>query len=230
MSASLTVDSREFDEAVTACLRSTRREASVALNSRGIHLGKKAIQETPVADARKIEYQLGVEGYKFRLNKSGKIVKRSKQAMIRKDSFAERIIRKRDSILGHPRKTAEEIVAAVKKLISSRKSSVGFIKQGWIDSVVDLAAKIGIGSGLRKGRRATKKGRAIPAQNGRDFMTVEITNTALLEENNLGSKGDPMRVAVPALQRAMDRETKEMQDHLVKKLQDSFNKNSARKV
>lgn len=227
MSAELKIAVQEFNRAAQACIERSERTYDRFINSRALHIAKKAIQDTEKADANRIAYELaGNVQTRLRVSRKTGQRKASRKYDVMEDSLAARIVNARLAKDGSARLVwGKELAKRARKLIAARLRAVAFIRSGWIYAIRTLAATVGGGAGAIGAARMSgqPKGYARPARRAiNSNVTAEIGNTALLSEDARS------KVAAKGLARAMDRERREMVDHAFKIFQPVMNSVSAK--
>lgn len=108
-----------------------------------------------------------------------------------------------------------EIGARAGSIRGGRKSAAGFIRLGWVYTLKALGPSTGLSyfAGQKeagaKPRGSTPKGYAVPARQG--SLQVVIQNSAQAQSE---THGGFKRLGEPALQRAMEKESQSMAEHL----------------
>jgi Mg/Co/Ni transporter MgtE len=96
MTPQLKIATEEFNRAADVCVQHSERTYDKFINSRGLHVAKKAIEDTEKADASRIVYQLA-GNVRTRISVSRKTGKRktTRQYDATEASLAARIINAR---------------------------------------------------------------------------------------------------------------------------------------
>ena len=233
MSASITVDTREFQTAMRQYLGLTSRTLPQALNEKAFYIALGALDVTAKSNRAVIE-ELGVDGYRVvKSKKTGTL--RQGRPIYNKAARARAIYLSRkfkgtgDEIQKQARNfytSSEAIHKDVINFLGARLKSIGFLKSGWLPAIRKLVAATGYSRGKipvdvkQKGR---PKGRALVAKENSVNPVVEIENNA----TPTGKQGQQaMAMMTAALQKAFDRETASMREYIARKLQkdaDKFN-------
>ncbi len=226
MSAELKISMQEFNRAAELCVQRSERTYDKFINSRALHVAKKAIEDTEKASADKIVFELAHNvAAKSRISRKTGKRKITRTYDLSEQSLAARIVNARLVARGEKTIWGAELVRKAKRMIGGRTKAVAFIKSGWIYAVRTLGAAVGGGAGVLGATRMSgqAKGYAKPARRAiNSVVTAEIANTALLSEDARS------RVAVKGLAKAFDRERKEMLEHAFKTLQPVFSSVSAK--
>lgn len=225
MSATLEISVKEFSRAAEICIQRSERTYDKFINSRALHVAKKAIEDTEKANGDKIAYELASNvRTQMRVSKKTGMRKTLRKYDVMEDSLAARIVNARLSKAGEALVFGKELAKKARRLIGARLRAVAFIRSGWIYAIRTLGAAVG-GAGSNQGAaRMTgqPKGYARPARRAvNSVVMAEIGNTALLSEaaRSVGQKG---------LAKAFDRERKEMLDHAFRTLKQPVESVSAK--
>lgn len=226
MSANMTFALHEFHRAAELCVQHSERTYPQFINGQSLAVAARAIRETERANAQQIAAQLAKDvSVKTRVStKTGK-EKRTYRYKVDENTLAARIINARLVARGETPIWGKELAKAARRLIGARLKAVSFIRSGWIYAVKTLAASVGYASARGDSARMTgqPKGYARPARTAiSSAVTCEIANTALLQDERT-----PMPVAVRGLDAALRFVSRDMLDHLAKKLQPVFKQFSA---
>jgi hypothetical protein len=237
MSAELEFELNTFNSVADLVVQKSERTFSEFINGQGLAVASRAIKHTIKANAEMIAHKLGQIGtVAFKTStKTGRLIKnRKRTAVLRNDSYAARIINARRKAAGQPLIWGAELDEAARKFIARSKSSVGFIKSGWVWAIKKLAAAVGYKSrdyGDAARVRGAAKGNAIPAQGGLNVLSGEVVctiiNSALLEAGKY-SHGNPMPIAEAGLTAALNETSSDMLQHLADKLKPIFDQHSAK--
>ena len=232
MTPTFTVDASQWRKAARDLAKTSSRSAADFINGQALFVCIQAIKLTIKTQAEKIRQQLGVVGHNLRSVKArkgpnaGRVVLRKGKALIKEDSFAERILAARFRKTqqwgkGISGSTMEE---RARQFINQRAKSAAFIASGWIWPMRQLW-------GVVKKKPAARptdakafgqpKGSASPASEGqRARLSAIIENTAL--SANAGQfpapGGDPLPIASNGLQAALDFAARDMMGKLAERL------------
>ena len=235
------IDAREFNAALALAVEESSRSASQVINAQAGYLAKRAFDLTLRANAAKYMHELGVIGYKLTKRKRGGFGKgkfilggethssgRGKNKVTttygKGDTFAERIIRKRERDKGSPggKMTDDEVMVKARKMIAARVRASGFIASGWIWAIrslfnaynaegdKDAPRKPG---GSMRGAKASgaPKGGATPAVLNLKLAVARVWNSAILSDG-------AMKIARSALEQALRVSAADMIQHVRNKL------------
>jgi hypothetical protein len=202
MAASITIDDREFQAALKAYMKVSRRSLAEIVNKRAVNIAFKSIKHTPAAGKRDINSEL-----------------RSKSKRAPKQSLARlRVIvinRKRDKEI--PK--GKDLTAAANEVIKNRKKSIGYIKAGWLSAVQALQPHAKLRKRpprLNDDGDATKLGYGKPARSG-------LNPTAIIANQVAGA----VEVGSKAIQRAMQEDALDMRTFTAKRMQQDAKKFNA---
>lgn len=238
MSAELKIAVQEFNRAAQACIEHSERTYPQFLNGQGLRLGSFAVRETEKSDASKISAELGQVSTRIRNLKTGAFLSRrsgSRGGFGRKVYSSEssqdlyRIINWRRVRTGKKPVGGKAMSKPARKMRAASLRSPGFIAAGWIFAVKGLARAVGYSPFLdtKTPRMSGKqKGWVNPARtaiNSRVDCTLGNTSLLAQSEDRTGRRpGNPMPIATRGLARAYALTTKDMLDHLAKKLRPVF--------
>jgi hypothetical protein len=219
MSATMTVDTREFQRVAEKLLATSSRTFPKFINGQLFRVATLAIKATEKADRHRVERQMGTvrKVEKVRSSSAAKGWVRISRRELIHDSFAARIINARLRARGADMVWGQELIERARKLIAAKARSVAFIKSGWIPAVQRLAPLVGMrGASLDGAKKiGAPKGYAIPATftlSGE--VRGEIGNTALMHRSKFsawhGKAGNPMPIAQKGLQTAINLTVRDM--------------------
>jgi hypothetical protein len=186
MQPTIHIDASEWTRAARDLFGTEGRSGKVGrsltdfINDQAFFVTGHAMAQTHKADASKIERDLGGMGPVLAVIKAGRrrgqLRKVSGVRHIKEDSLAARILKKifNETHIWQDRKGRKvpgtTILERVNKFINQRKSSVGFLKSGWIPAYRKLGSVLkwksrGTPSPAATGARqfGKEKGRAVPA-------------------------------------------------------------------
>lgn len=191
--ATFHLDTKEFDRTLREYLKVSKRDLATALNTKGFYIARRAVRETPKA---KVDTSAA-----------------AKQIMAKAINKA----RRRSGLKGL---FGGLMDAAIKKMIASRRRSVGFLKSGWLPAIKrlePLAERRGApGMGPKPRQFGKDFGYATPAREGWKPAVV-IANT--IGQSEKQEHGEALQKhGGPALQRAFNAETASMREYLERKL------------
>lgn len=239
-SVSLVVDSREFDRALALYVTQSKRDLAYILNKAGANIAYGAIPVTRKADTAKIEAELrhvaavriaGKRGQRLRMDVTARTMQG--RHIYRANRVAHNILMARMHKAGRNLKTdfpsREAIDAEVNKMVAARKSSVAFIRSGW------LAAARGLGRLVRLAKRVdgdTGKfkhpmGGFTVAQPG-NSPVCSLWNTSVNPKNKT-SAAALMRYGQPGLETAVNNQAREMVRWATERLAATARRYSARR-
>ncbi len=205
----LDVDTREYAKAVSQLNSfSSRAWPDVANNSSG-NVVRRAIWNTPIADASDIESLLGVVGAKVSVSKkTGKFTKRGN--IVKPTRQIIRIINGKRREAGLRPLTGKQMESAAKKEIAQRKRSIGFLRSGWIPALNDFkgSSRRSMAGGKVRGR---KKGNARIARRGHDTGTVFWNSTEGIRKQGTTALRRAFRSETRSLQRNVEKKVSKMQ-------------------
>lgn len=227
----VSVNIAEFNRVLDMVARDSSRTYPEVCNGQGLALSSRALRATKRTSAGRIAVELGQIATNIRINKRGKLVK-TRVYDPERSTLAYRIVAKRMHDSGQSF-TQAELDAAVKRFRSARIRSAAFIRAGWIQAIKVLSRVVGYKD--TRGQRASTseaaritgqpKGYAIPATRRiSDFVTCEIGNTALLQQEH----GNPLPIARAGLEYAFGESARDMLRHLREKLSPVFAKYNGR--
>lgn len=217
------VDLAEFTRTMREYSRVCKsRTIPEIVNTKAYYIARRAIFETPKADANKIKGQLGKFVTALVANKRGRMVKRRQVDLVQGSQhpapLAALIINARRGAKGLRGLYGAAMEKAARAFLAARLRSVSFLKSGWLPAVKLLGQVIGKSGGPSMGQRPKQvgqpKGSAMPARSG-FRVKATIINAAGGNKNNRGAL---LTFGEPALQRAIDAEQASMhqyiEDHL----------------
>ena len=162
-----------------------------------------------------------VVGQKVRFLKSGgvKVGNEIRQTSFPPEVFAVVNWKRRKE--GKPALRGAELLKAAEKEHSRRKSSVGFMRSGWLAAVANVARKIGKTVTKNTARRAAQNlGESTPAREGVN-PTAKFWNDAF---SKITSSNPPNEWAAKALQSAIVQETARMGEYVARKMEERARK------
>ncbi len=199
------LDTREFRQTLDLYGKFSKRDRAVIVNTKAFYIARRAVVETIKADKKNIRA--------FIRAKSGAIV--------------GRLINKRRGARGEKGLYGDAMAEAVIAVLANRLRSVAFLKSGWlraIKTLEPLAERIRGNSVPRKDSTVKEygkaKGDARPAREGAIITMATIRNLAIAKHDKHDALG---KFGGPALQRAIDFETRSMNDYIERKLRDAAN-------
>lgn len=231
MQASLKWNLSQFNDTLARAAKESSRAAPLVINGHALAVASRAIELTDKANRQQIAHVLGQTGTQLNWTKKGTLRKgrRAKgQAVIKEGSLAARIVNARRREYAGPEYQlwGNALESAARVLIAARQRGAAFIKSGWIWALRDLSQVV------RGGKRSVtdkdvkavgaRKGKAVPARanSGGGMFKATIENTSLIQSGGkFQSKGshNPLPIAEKGLALALAAETKNMQEHLMKK-------------
>lgn len=200
-----TVNSREFSAALRQYVLLSKRDIPTICNTKAFYIARRAVVETPAV-------------------KPGEI-----RSFIRRGSGAAigKIINARRGKRGEKGLYGEAMAEMVATVLAARLRSRAFLKSGWLWAVKKLAPyaeKIGARNPRGAKVYGKAKGDAVPATQGWR-VTAKIINTTTAAWDKRDGAGE---IATPALQRAIDFESKSMLAYIEKKLRQSAQRSGIR--
>ena len=192
------VHDAEFRSALKKYVQFSRRDIATIVNTKAFYIARRAVAETPAVKAGEI------------------------RDFIRRDSGATigRIINARMKKRGEKGLYGDTMAKMAATVLGARLRSRAFLKSGWLWAVKKLAPYAEkIGTTSTRGARAIgkAKGDAIPATQGWRVSAKIINTVSAAWDKREGAA----EVAVPALQRAIDFESKSMLEYVERKLNQS---------
>jgi hypothetical protein len=245
MNVKATVDLRQWTAAARALKETSSRTAVDFINGQALKVAIESVRQTEKANRTAIAWRLGLIGrsveFKKRLRntKSGakgtyRTVKG--KALVKENSFAERILGKRFKDTGKFGIKGETMADRVRNFIAARTRSAGFIASGWIGSrnaLFSIVKKKATGTKtIADAKQYGKaKGGATPARFSlRSIINAEIFNKALMSMMGKipATGGNPLPIANKGLQAAINIAAKDMTEELARRLRPDFKKVSAK--
>jgi hypothetical protein len=222
MSASFTLETKEFQQAVRECLASTSRELSVAVNSRMFAIAVKAFKAMrPIdkAGRRKV-----VEAYLRAPPSKARVKWRIRRGNdFQPVSLANLLVQKLRGERGEKGLYGQELRKATESFIKTEKSRVGYLRSAF-SGLAARFARFAQQPAPKGGRYRAMKQRHKAAQPG--FNPVaEMNATASIAS---GQSGNVSREYEAALRVAMASELEEMKAHIAKKMQAVADRHNAR--
>jgi len=200
--ATFKIDTREFDRTLRNYSAFSSRDVRTIVNTKAFYIARRAVIETPKANSKEVREfsnKLGFKGAQM----AGIIINK------------RRGNRNEKGLYGKP------MAKAVAMMKAARLKSVSFLKSGWLPAIKTLqplAEKIGAQNVASTIRQVGKvKGAATPAGTG-PVATAIIQNMADAKHD---TKDALMQLGGPALQRAIDFETRSMRGYVERKLRQS---------
>lgn len=224
----------EFNKAIELCIKHTERTYPEFMNGQGLRVASFAIQETDKADANKIAWQLGQTDRRFVNKRTGGQLKTPRRVYgnSRASLSLYRIINWRRKRTGKRPLGGQEMSSVARKMRAASLRSTGFIASGWIPAVKGLSRLVGYHPRTERIKTSgAVKGWVRPATFALNSKVVcELGNSALLamSADRTGKRpGNPLPIANKGIARAMIRTSRDMMDHLVKKLMPVFSRYQA---
>ena len=212
MSATLQIDTREFDRALKQYVAVTSKTLPEAINHKAGQVAFRAYNLTPKSDRNKIAAELGAT-YETVIGKRGKALKK-KKIVVDTNGRARALLvaqLKRRGELG----SVKNVSAMVSRFVSKRLSSVRFFRAGWIPAIRALAK----GSFFER-RKGRPTGRAMKAKDG-------LSPVAEIENNSTPPERKQMPAVTAFMEKALGQafreETADMETYLAKKAQQAAN-------
>lgn len=231
MEPTLTIDTRQFNQALQLAAQLSGKSAVVALNTRAYAIAAEAAMATEKASRERIEHQMGAEPVIVeRTIKRGKNkgqTKTTRRLVFKDDSLGARIILKRIRDAGAIdfMPAPEQLLRLLRRMIAARKAAVGFITSGFVRAARDLRPfsrliKRETPAGVKV---IGKKGAGIPAREQAsgapsDRLSASIINDALIAAGGrfqAPGSHDPMPVAERGLRAGIAKEWAELRNHLL---------------
>lgn len=208
MQPKIEIDLADFNAALNACLRETSRELPVVVNNAALDVAYLAISYTKKAVMAQITRRL-------------------------KPPLVYKIINARRKRAGKSPISGQAMAAARQSLLEASKSSIAYVKSGWLATVFKLHPMLRK-SGLR--RKATEvqlkgppEGGCIPARGSIYMKEAEIWNSSIVPQGKLSMKtGNPMKFALHGFNRALAEAARKMRKHLENKMRGIATKYSAK--
>jgi hypothetical protein len=233
MSDGIKLAEAEFHKAADLAIQHSERTYPQFINGQLFRLATFAIRETERANDAAIGHRLGQTGTKLRRDrKTGRLKKGTLIYSDSEQTLAARIINKRLRDRGEPMIFGRELQKSVRRFIGASIRSSEFIRSGWVPGAKEVARAVGLPPKMEaRPPKGKPKGSGRPARrviNG--MVDGELVNTALLAQSaeRTGSrKGNPMPVAMRGLAKAYQLTSRDILDHLARKLGPEFKKVSA---
>lgn len=242
MRCTCTFDDRQFQAAARALFQESSRTLVDFTNGQALKVEVEAVRQTHKAASAQIQHELGATGnaVEFKLatrgRNRGRTVVRRKGLIVDDvgNSLAWRILLSRFKKTGSFGVRGNSRMEMVRRFIAIRARSAGFIASGWVwarnrlwSHVRKKPTNLASMAGVRIAGRP--KGDAHPAIfNLTSKITSDIGNTALHTSREPSVAGDPMRVGVVGLQRALNVAARDMENELARRLNPELRKVSAR--
>jgi hypothetical protein len=215
----VSVDTRSFDSAFRRYMLVSKKSMAEICNRKAAMIASGAIRNTRRASRGAIESELGKWVSVPEVTKKGTIRnKRTLQLNTRKGHsapLAEVIVNKQRARAGEQGLAGDELAAAVRKMIARRFSSIGFLASSWLPCIRDLIPVLQERGGLHIDNTAKwfgkPKGRAVPARPGFNPLASIESFIDKSERTN--------RFLTEGLQKAIDDETRSMEQYIERKLQ-----------
>lgn len=219
MSASLKVDDREFTETLRNAAAASSRDLPLFINSRALHVGKRARDHTPLGNKSKIQEDLGATVVSEKVDKKGRIRRKYSYKPVK---IVYKIINARRIKRGEKPLFNTEIDSLAKTLISKRLRAVGSLKNGWSRALgmLGFAVKESI---PKDGPRVKQSGYAEIAKAGFSPQAALVYRLAIGERSN--QHIDPRVETATAT--AFTEEKAEMISHLESKMKETLKKAGA---
>lgn len=234
-------DQSRFTSILREYLRITKRTVADAVNTKAFFIARRAVVETPKADALKIGKELSELIYAFKDTKHG--AKRTLKTVTRYDALgrtnqvpiAALLVNKRRGERGKPGLYGAAMTEAIRRIRGARQSSVGFIKSGWLPAIRKL--EYGVPEKYRRG--AAKMDMTIhtsTSPKGSATLASPGARVQAMISNDIGDHGAHQgqhnaalhKYGEPALARAFAVETLGMQQYIDQHMKpdaDEFNRN-----
>lgn len=214
MKATLTVDTSQFQSALSEYVKWSKRTLPEILNKKAKEIAFKAYQETPRADRGEVMRELDLRVARQVTNrKTGKV--RNVYELDDRRRIAG-IMYVRAKATGKPLKSYAEYKAGALKYAAGRLTAIGTLAAGWIGAIRKLSAASKSGVGDVQWKRHKGVGTATPAVNGWNPVAEFAYN--LTERKKEGIQIDPR--CQTALQAAFDFEAGSMMDYVARKMQE----------
>lgn len=225
------VETTEFDKALAEYLKYNRRENAEIVNQKLKAIAYSALDFTDKADRTQVLHQLGQVATKLtHKTRTGQIKFRKHPArvsnvIVKDDSLAERIVRKRMHAAGKHKQSDAEVNAAVRRLIGARVRAIGYIKSGWLPAIRELTRKVK-GLGSVRGIDSTvkligrPKGDALVAEPGPKVSGWIESRTGHAIGRFSSRPGQAPAIATAGLTKAWDEETRSMMEYVARKKAD----------
>jgi len=216
------VNMGEFTATLNRYKELSKRDPKKICDTKAFFIARRAVIETPKADAVRIKGELGrvISKKKQAVAMSLRTVKRfSRWGLEVQVPLAALIINKR---LGKGRGLyGAAMTEAIRSLLAARMRSIAFIKSGWLAAIRTLVGLADTRGAPRQQsgpvQVGASKGFATPAQDSWRAKTT-IGNTASAKHD---SQAALIKYGEPALQRAFDAETASMKDYMERKLKET---------
>lgn len=222
MSATITIDMREFNAALSEYVKWSKRSLPDIINRKAAAVAYAAYKNTPRADPSVIQQELSLRVAGQRTNKkTGKT--RNVYALDDRRAVAG-IMYARDKAVGKTPRSYAEYKASALKYAANRVTAVGTLAAGWIGAVRKLIKAANTQIGGMQWKKHKGFGNAVPAVNG--WSPVATFSYNLLERKPGGAQIDPR--CVDALQAAFNEEAKSTMEEVARRMQEQANRINAR--
>lgn len=193
----LTLKTAEFNRTLKQYLEHSRRDLPTVLNTKAFFIARRAVIETPKAQAADVR----------------RLISRKGEILLGK------IINKRRGEKGLPGLYGDAMQQMQLTVVAARRKSIAFLKSGWLPAIRRLEPYAEKRGAPRKPGKdiaqiGQAKGEATPARPGWKIFS-QIVNAADADKD---SKAALLQYGGPALQRAFDFEVKSMREYIERKL------------
>ena len=224
MTPTIQLDYREFNRTLDKYKEfHKRRSAPAIVNKKALFIARRAILETKRPEASKIKSGIGQMVFDLVRTKSG----RSKRVLKNNSNGAPigalivNFIRGKQ---GLPGLNGEDMKKAIQRLVTKRVGAIAFLASGWIPAVKKLSplvrGKQGAAANDKDANKISNpKGSVQPAKEIGSKSVAKIINSAV---SKFTTTGDPLgKIALPALQKAINYETASMQANIEEEMRKS---------
>lgn len=215
MSATLTIDTREFNKTLNEYILHNRRDLADSLNIKMFLILKRARELTPLADRKQILADMGAEDVSRVSKKTGKTKTSFRIAAGKANPW--KILNYWAKKKGWTFEDAASRRKAARKLIARRLGAIGTLQRGWNLSLKKFAAAAKMSFDVGKGK-VKQKGSATVAQPGWNPVAEAEYSLAITKGGDSSFHIDP-RVE-EALATAFAEESQSMKDYIARKMQE----------
>lgn len=216
------VNMAEFQQTLNRALSLSSRTLPNGLNSKMFYISRGASRLSPKADPVAIERSLGAVGYRVKVGKRGKPMTRNgkirwERLYTTELTVAPLIINARLGRAGKKGLYGPDMVRAIAKMVSKRRSSVGTIKAGWWNAIRAFGEAVGESS-YKEVSTYKLQGRS-KFQIAKNGFTPQASLEYLVNSYTPDHRGYIDKRTEAALARAYADEMRSMEQYILRKMQ-----------
>lgn len=218
MSASISIDTTEFNAALREYVKVSKRTLGEIINKRAFRLLMRAFELTPRADRSTVMNAFGLSVKGFKVNKKTGKIRTSYKLDDRRRAYdllqGSRVAR------GLAPLSYAKAMGGALSLSVQRVNSIGTLAAGWVGAIRAISGKIR--ESAPKRQKVKPPGTAKPAQEGWNPSAEFAYNATEFKKS--GIQLDPR--LTPVLQQAFNDEAKDMMQYVAERMQkdaDRFN-------